>query len=97
MRPPRIARRLIRCWESSAAQSMWKKSVASMVAAWECRNRRQVVSMRRLGAGGIRSALRTRRIVSALAGWPCAVRAQSAARYDCPDRAQAGRLSVRLR
>jgi hypothetical protein len=41
-----------------------------MVAAWECRNRRQVASVRRLGAGGIRSALRTRRIVDALARWP---------------------------
>src|ERR1039458_10579908 len=41
-----------------------------MVAAWECRTRRQVVSVRRLGAGGIRSALRTRRIVDALARWP---------------------------
>jgi hypothetical protein len=36
---------------------------ASMVAAWECRNRRQVVSVLRFGAGGIRSALRTRRHV----------------------------------
>jgi hypothetical protein len=51
---------------SVTAQSTWKKSVASMVAAWECMNCRQVVSVRRLGAGGIRSALRTRRIVDAL-------------------------------
>jgi hypothetical protein len=29
-----------------------------------------VVSVRRLGAGGIRSAFRTRRIVDALARWP---------------------------
>ena len=41
-----------------------------MVAAWECRNRRQVVSVLRFGAGGIRSALRTRRTVDALARWP---------------------------
>jgi hypothetical protein len=37
-----------------------------MVAAWECRNCRQVVSVRRWGAGGIRNALRTQRIVDAL-------------------------------
>jgi hypothetical protein len=43
-----------------------KKSADSMVAAWECRNRCQVVSVRRWGAGEIRSALRTRRIVDAL-------------------------------
>ena len=41
-----------------------------MVAAWECRNWRRVVSVRRLGPGGIRSAVRTRRIVDALARWP---------------------------
>ena len=46
-------------------QSTWKKSVASVVAACACRNCRQVVSVRRLGAGGIRDALRTRRIVDA--------------------------------
>jgi hypothetical protein len=37
-----------------------------MVAAWMCRNCRQVVSLCRLGVGGILSALRTRRIVEAL-------------------------------
>src|ERR1022692_5176598 len=41
-----------------------------MVAAWECRNRRQVVSVLRFGAGGIRSALRTRRTAGVLARWP---------------------------
>ena len=41
-----------------------------MVAACACRNWRQVVSVCRLGAGGIRRALRTRRIVEALARWP---------------------------
>jgi hypothetical protein len=41
-----------------------------MVAAWVCRNWRQVVSVCRLGAGGIFRALRTRRIVEALARWP---------------------------
>jgi hypothetical protein len=51
---------------SVIAQSTWKKPAASMVAAWMCRNRRQVVSVRRLGVGGMRSALRTRRIVEAL-------------------------------
>jgi hypothetical protein len=35
-----------------------------MVAASACRNFRQVVSVRRLGAGGIFSALRIRRIAS---------------------------------
>jgi hypothetical protein len=48
------------------AQSTWKKSAASMVAAWACRNCRHVVSVRRFGAGGIRGTLRTRRIVDAL-------------------------------
>jgi hypothetical protein len=41
-----------------------------MVAACACRNFRQVVSVRRLGAGEIFSALRTRRIVDALTRWP---------------------------
>ena len=52
------------------AQSTWKKSVARMVAAWACRNCRQVVSVFRFGAGGIRRALRTRRIVEAPTRWP---------------------------
>src|SRR5450631_95386 len=50
---------------SVTAQSTWKKSVARMVAAWACRNSRHVVSLFRFGAGGIRRALRTRRIVEA--------------------------------
>src|ERR1035441_5098950 len=33
------------------AQSMWKKSVASMVAACACRNLRQFMSVRRFGPG----------------------------------------------
>ncbi len=41
----------------------WKKSVASIVDAWVCRNFRHVVSEHRSGAGGIFSALRTLRIV----------------------------------
>jgi hypothetical protein len=41
-----------------------------MVAAWACRNRRQVVSVRRFGAGGIRRAFRIRRIVEAPTRWP---------------------------
>jgi hypothetical protein len=48
------------------AQSTWKKSVASIVAACACRNVRHVVSVWRLGAGGIFSALRTRRMVDEL-------------------------------
>ena len=48
------------------AQSTWKKSVASIVAACVGRNCRQVVSVRRCGAGGIFSALRIRRMVDAL-------------------------------
>jgi hypothetical protein len=51
---------------SVTAPSTWTKSVASMVAAGECRNCRQVGSLRRLGAGGIRGAWRTRPIVAAL-------------------------------
>ena len=35
------------------AQSTWKKSVASIVAACACRNFRQVVSVCRFGAGRI--------------------------------------------
>src|SRR6185437_15748365 len=34
------------------AQSMWKKSVASIAEAWVCRNFRQVVSVCRCGARG---------------------------------------------
>jgi hypothetical protein len=52
------------------AQSRWKKSVASIVAACVCRNCRQVVSVRRCGGGGIFSAVRTRRMVDALTRWP---------------------------
>jgi hypothetical protein len=48
------------------AQSTWKKSVASIVAACAYRNFRHVVSVRRWGAGGTFSAFRTRRIVDAL-------------------------------
>ena len=51
-------------------QSTWKKSVARTVAACACRNCRHVASVCRLGAGGIFSALRTRRIVDALTRWP---------------------------
>src|ERR1700722_4401939 len=52
------------------AQSTWKKSAASIVVAWACRNSCQVSSMCRFGAGGISSALRTRRIVEAPTRWP---------------------------
>ena len=38
--------------------------------AWVCRNCRQVVSVRRFGAGGIFRALKTRRMVDALTRWP---------------------------
>jgi hypothetical protein len=47
------------------AQSTWKKSVASIVAACAGRNCRQDVPVCRFGAGGIVSAVRTRRIVDA--------------------------------
>jgi hypothetical protein len=53
---------------SVTAQPTWKKAVASIVAAWVRRNCRQVVSVRRCGAGGIFRALRTRRMVDALTG-----------------------------
>jgi hypothetical protein len=43
---------------------------ASMVAACMCRNWRQVVSVRLLGAGGIRRVLRTWQIVHALTWCP---------------------------
>jgi hypothetical protein len=64
-----MTNRQYRRW-SVTAQSTWKKSVASIVAAWVCRNCRHVVSARRFGAGGICRALRIRRIVDALARWP---------------------------
>ena len=46
------------------AQSTWKKSHASIVAAWVRRNCRQV-DRARCGAGGIRSRFSTRRTVEA--------------------------------
>jgi hypothetical protein len=52
------------------AQSTWKKSVASIVAACVCGNCRQVASVRRSGAGGIFRVLRIRRMVDALTRWP---------------------------
>jgi hypothetical protein len=50
---------------SVSAQSTWKKSQASMVAAWVRRNCRQVVWSRRRGAGGMPQRLRILRIVDA--------------------------------
>jgi hypothetical protein len=64
-----MTNRQYRRWRVTA-QSTWKKSVASIVAAWVCRNCRHVVSVCRCGAGGIFRALRTRRIVAALTRWP---------------------------
>ena len=55
---------------SDAAQSTWKKSAASIVAACVCWNCRHVVPVRRSGAGGIFRASRTRRMVDALTRWP---------------------------
>ena len=52
------------------AQSTWKKSVASIAAAWVCRNLRHVVSVCRSGAGGIFRVLRIRRMAEALTRWP---------------------------
>jgi hypothetical protein len=48
------------------AQSTWKKSQASVVAAWVRRKRRQVVWSRRTGAGGTWRRVRMRRMVAAL-------------------------------
>jgi hypothetical protein len=48
------------------AQSTWKKSVASIVDGWACRNWCQLASACRCGAGGIFRALRTQRTVDAL-------------------------------
>src|SRR6266851_5323002 len=48
------------------ARSTWKKPVASVVAAWACKNPRQLMPACRCGAGGIGRVLRTRRIVDAL-------------------------------
>jgi hypothetical protein len=47
-----------------------EKSHTSIVDAWARRNCCQVVSVSRAGAGGIRSRLRTRRIVEAPTRWP---------------------------
>jgi hypothetical protein len=47
------------------AQSTWKKSQASIVAACARRNCRQVAWSALVGAGGIRRFFRTRRIVEA--------------------------------
>jgi hypothetical protein len=66
---PGEVRRQYRRWRVTA-QSLWKKSVASIVDAWACRNFRHVVSERRSGAGGIFRAVRTRRIVDAPTRWP---------------------------
>ena len=51
---------------SVTAQSAWEKPVASVVAAWVCRDFRQVAPVRRCGAGGIFSAPGTRPVVDAL-------------------------------
>jgi hypothetical protein len=51
-------------------QSTWKKSHASVVNAWARKNCRQVMSVSRTGAGGIRNLRRTRRIVDAPTRWP---------------------------
>ena len=64
-----MTNRQYRRWRVTA-QSTWKKSVASTAEAWVCRNFRQVMSVRRCGAGGIFSAFRTRRMVDALTRWP---------------------------
>ena len=53
-----------------SAQSTWKKSTASMLVAWVCRNCRQLLSVCRTGAGGMRWRWRIRRIVEALTRWP---------------------------
>jgi hypothetical protein len=52
------------------AQSTWKKSTASMLVAWVRRNCRQLVSVFRTGAGGIRWHFRIRRTVEAPIRWP---------------------------
>ena len=57
-----MTNRQYRRW-SVSAQSMWKKSVASVVAAWAWRNCRQLMSVCRFGAGGVRRDRRTRRMV----------------------------------
>jgi len=58
-RPAPVERRKV------TAQSTWKKSHASIVAAWVRRNCRQVVRLR-WGAGGIRGRFSTRRMVDEL-------------------------------
>ena len=55
---------------SGAAQSTWKKSAASILAACVCRNCRHVVSVNRSGAGGIFRVFSIRRMVDALTRWP---------------------------
>ena len=52
------------------AKSTWKKSTASMLLACVRRNCRQLVSVCRNGAGGMRRRFRIRRIVEAPTRWP---------------------------
>ena len=62
--PTSMTNRQYRRWRVTA-QCTWKKPVASS-RCLACRNCRQVVSVRRSGAGGIFRAMRIRRIVEAL-------------------------------
>ena len=49
---------------------IFARKSAATPRGWLCRNCRQVASVCRCGAGGIFSALRTRRIVDAPTRWP---------------------------
>ena len=53
-----------------SAQSTWKKSTANMLEAYVRRNCRQLVSVCRTGAGGMRWRVKIRRIVDAPTRWP---------------------------
>ena len=55
---------------SVTAQSTWKKSTPNMLVTCVRRNRRQVLTVCRNGAGGIPRRLRIRRIIEAPTRWP---------------------------
>jgi len=54
-------------WRYSAVDV--EKSIASMLVVWVRRNCRQLVPVRRNGAGGMRWRLKIRRIVEAPTRW----------------------------
>src|SRR5689334_21079779 len=79
------------------AQSTWKMSTASMLVAWVRRNCRQLVSVRRTGAGGMRWRLRMRRIVEAPTRWPSLSNSPCSRWYPHPGFSSAMRTTKAVR